>query len=101
MAAGGHPDHEGSIMKRRISSTIQALALPVCVACVLAACGGASHGDGLTDAQREDQAASASTAGLLDFGNGQIARNSSDAAEPRSIAAITPPLDETGEPPPL
>lgn len=63
----------------------------------LAACA-RSEGDGLTDMQREDRDASASSAGLFSFANRQIANNTGDSAEPRSIDGITPPADDTGEP---
>lgn len=66
-------------------------------ALALAACGGRS-GDGLTDLQREDRAASASVAGLIAFASSVIATLSGETNEPRPIDGITPPVSETDEP---
>jgi hypothetical protein len=71
----------------------------VCLA-GLGACGGgsgSSSGDGLTQQEREDIAAS-SWPGMLVFAEGQINTMTSDTAEPRPIAGINPPLTETAEP---
>lgn len=77
----------------RLKPVIGALAL------ALTACGGLfDSGDGLTDIQREDQAASASSAGLFEFAKAQIAQATNDTAEPRPIGGITPPVDDTSEP---
>lgn len=73
------------------------LLIVTCVA-ALAACARSDDGDGLTEMQREDRDASASSAGLFSFANRQIANNTGDSAEPRSIDGITPPADDTGEP---
>jgi hypothetical protein len=71
----------------------------VCLA-GLAGCGGGgadAAGDGLTEQQREDRLAS-TWPGMLTFALAQIARQDADVADPRGIAAITPPLSETDEP---
>jgi len=70
----------------------------VCLA-GLGACGGGSgsSGDGLTQHEREDIAAS-SWPGMLVFAEGLISTMTSDTAEPRPIAGITAPLTETAEP---
>jgi hypothetical protein len=73
------------------------LLIAACVA-TLAACARSDDGDGLTDMQREDRDASASSAGLFSFANAQIANRTSDSAEPRSIDGITPPADDSSEP---
>ena len=64
----------------------------------LAACSSADNGDGLTDMQREDQAASASNTGLFNFANAQINQSTNETGEPRAINGIVPPADETSEP---
>jgi hypothetical protein len=84
-------------MTCRLPSTLT-VALLLVAASALTACGGSDHGDSLTDAQREDQSASANSAGLLSFATGQIARSTTESLEPRSITGITPPADETSEP---
>jgi lysophospholipase L1-like esterase len=68
----------------------------------LAGCGGGSgsSGDGLTQQQREDAAAS-TWPGMLVFAQGQISGSTSEATEPRVIAGITPPQSDTTEPAPL
>lgn len=71
------------------------------LALAAAACGGGGNngsGDGLTDAQREDRAASASIAGLFAFAVAQIARSTDDTVEPRSIGGITAPASDADEP---
>jgi hypothetical protein len=67
---------------------------------VLSACSSADNGvgDGLSDIQREDQSASASANGLFDFARAQINQGTNETSEPRPIAGITPPADETSEP---
>jgi hypothetical protein len=65
-------------------------------ALALAACGGG--GDGLTELQREDRAASASVAGLIAFANGMIAMLTGETNEPRPIDGISPPVSDTDEP---
>lgn len=76
----------------------------VCLAGVtgLTACGGGSGGndDGLTQQQREDAAAS-TWPGMLVFAENQISTFTSESAEPRPIAGITPPQTDTAEPAPL
>jgi hypothetical protein len=84
-------------MKHRFPSTLT-VALLLVAASALTACGGSDHGDGLADAQREDRAASASSAGLLSFATGQMARSTNDSADPRSVTGITPPANDTSEP---
>lgn len=69
----------------------------------LAGCGGGSDnpapaGDGLTDMQRQDRAASASIAGLFSFGMSVIASLTGENTEPRAIDGITPPVSEADEP---
>jgi hypothetical protein len=81
---------------RTLSRSARALA--VAVALALTACARSDDGDGLSDMQREDRDASASSAGLFSFANRQIANNTSDSAEPRSIDGIAPPADDTSEP---
>jgi hypothetical protein len=69
------------------------------IALLLAACGaGYSGGDGLTQTEREDRAASASVAGLLAFATALIGAGTGDTAEPRPIDGITPPVSDTDEP---
>ncbi|MGZ9030358.1 MAG: hypothetical protein ACXW2G_03240 [Burkholderiaceae bacterium] len=74
---------------------------------LLAACGGGSDdgpgapppaGDGLTQTQREDGAASASVAGLFAFATALVNGMTGDASEPRAIDGISPPLAEDAEP---
>lgn len=85
-------------MKRLILPSRHVAAL-VFAGLALVACGGGSdYGDGLTDAQREDRAASASVAGLVDFAAGQIGRATDETSEPRPLTGITPPADDTAEP---
>ena len=70
----------------------------------LTACGGSSDGprdDGLTDMQRQDQAASASITGLINFGLAVITSMTGDGSEPRAMDSITPPASEAVEPTPL
>jgi hypothetical protein len=62
--------------------------------------GGSGNGDGLTQQEREDRAAS-SWPGMLAFAQAQIGAMTSETAEPRPIAGITPPLSETEEPAPI
>lgn len=76
----------------------------VAVACTAAitACGGgggsgATPGDGLTEAQREDRLAS-SWPGMLTFALAQIARPDADTAESRQVAGIAPPQSDIDEP---
>jgi hypothetical protein len=67
----------------------------------LAACSSADNGDGgdgLTDMQREDQTASASSTGLFNFANAQIDQRTNETSEPRAIDGIVPPADDTSEP---
>jgi len=64
----------------------------------LAACSRADNGDGLTDTQREDQAASASTTGFFNFARAQISQSTNETSEPRAINGIVPQADETSEP---
>ncbi len=85
---------------KRTFYPLRATAMTVC-ACLLAGCGGGNNGDGLTDTQREDRAASASSAGLLGFATTQVANATSDTAEPREVDGITPPADDTAEPLPI
>jgi hypothetical protein len=68
-------------------------------ALALAACGGG--GDGLTELQREDRAASASVAGLIAFANGMIAMLTGETNEPRAIDGVSPPASDTDEPTPI
>jgi hypothetical protein len=71
-----------------------------CLAGLSGCGGGGSSGttdDGLTQMEREDRAASG-WPGMLVFALGQISSMTNDTAEPRPIAGITPPLDETDEP---
>ena len=78
-----------------------AAAAGLATACLagLSGCGGGSgnQDDGLTQQQREDIAAS-SWPGMLVFAQGQIAAMTTETAEPRPIAGITPPLSDTAEP---
>jgi len=78
-----------------------AAAAGLATACLvgLSGCGGGSgsSGDGLTQMEREDRAAS-SWPGMLVFAQGQISAMTNDTAEPRPIAGINPPLSETDEP---
>jgi hypothetical protein len=81
-----------------------AAAAGLATACLagLSGCGGggggsASTGDGLTQMEREDLAAS-SWPGMLIFAEGQISTMTNDTAEPRPIAGIKPPQSETDEP---
>ncbi|HYS13136.1 MAG TPA: hypothetical protein VEN28_07485 [Burkholderiaceae bacterium] len=78
-----------------------AAAAGLATACLvgLSGCGGGSgnSGDGLTQMEREDRAAS-SWPGMLVFAQGQISATTNDTAEPRPIAGINPPLSETDEP---
>lgn len=80
----------------------------VCTACLtgLAACGGSDDsytppGDGLTDMQRQDRAASASITGLFSLGMSLIASMTDDNLEPRAIDGVTPPTSESEEASPL
>ena len=75
--------------------------IAIAFAVVLAACSRADNGDGLTDMQREDQSASASSTGLVTFASTQINQATNETGEPRPLAGITPPADETSEPFPL
>ena len=70
------------------------LFLPVCAALLLAACG---HDSG-SSAPSEDAAASMSVAGLVAFGEAQIARPDADVSEPRELAGVTPPVSNVDEP---
>ena len=73
---------------------------------LLAACGGGDYtaamspppDDGLTQAQRDDRAASASVMGLFSFAVALVGGQTSEASEPRAIAGITPPVSEDIEP---
>lgn len=67
-------------------------------ALALTACGGGADGDGLTELQREDRAASASVAGLIAFANGMIATMTGETNEPRPIDGIAPPTTDSDEP---
>ncbi len=71
--------------------------LAITTALLLAACS-SNPGDGLTDMQREDRDASASTTGLFSFANTLINGMTSETGEPRSISGITPPVSDTDEP---
>jgi hypothetical protein len=84
-------------MKHRIIRSKRLAAIAI-ASLALVACSRADNGDGLTDAQREDQAASASVTGLVNFAAGKIDTATNETTEPRSIAGITPPADETSEP---
>lgn len=61
---------------------------------LLAACG---HGSG-SSAPSEDSQASMSVAGLVAFGEAQIARPDVDVIEPRELAGIKPPVSDVDEP---
>jgi hypothetical protein len=78
-----------------------AAAAGLATACLvgLSGCGGGSGsiGDGLTQMEREDRAASR-WPGMLVFAQGQISATTNDTAEPRPIAGINPALSETDEP---
>lgn len=69
----------------------------------LAACSSADNGydDGLTEMQRQDQAASANATGLFNFASTQIGLGTDETSEPRDISGIVPPADDTSEPFPL
>ncbi len=71
--------------------------LAIAAALLVAACS-SNTGDGLTDAQRQDRDASASTAGLFSFANTLINSMTGETGEPRSISGITPPVSDTDEP---
>ena len=68
--------------------------LPFCAALLVAACGHGSSSSGPS----EDDVASMSVAGLLAFGEAQIARTDADVSEPRDLAGITPPVSDVDEP---
>ena len=89
-------------MNRIASSKTAALTLATLL---LAACGGGDTvampppaDDGLTQAQRDDRAASASVMGLFSFAVAQLGGQTSESSEPRAIAGITPPVSEDIEP---
>lgn len=90
-------------MNRIASSKTAAIVLATLL---LAACGGGDTvvlppppvDDGLTQAQRDDRAASASVMGLFSFAVAQVGGQTSESSEPREIAGITPPLSEDIEP---
>jgi len=74
---------------------------------LLAACGGSDNyvapapppsDDGLSQAQREDRAASASVAGLFAFAVALVNGATGEASEPRGIDGITPPPADHSEP---
>ena len=69
----------------------------VCLAGLSACGGGSNNGDGPTPQQREDAAAS-TWPSMLVFAEGQISAATSETAEPRPIAGITPPQTDTAEP---
>lgn len=80
-------------------------ALLVSVTLLLAACGGSDDSvalpppdDGLSQAQREDRAASASAAGLFAFAVALVSFATGEASEPRAIDGITPPAADDAEP---
>jgi hypothetical protein len=54
--------------------------------------------DGLSQAQREDRAASASVAGLFAFAVALVSGATGEASEPRAIDGITPPAADHSEP---
>jgi hypothetical protein len=72
----------------------------VCLA-GLSACGGgggsSNAGDGLSQMEREDVAAS-SWPGMLVFAQGQIATKTTETDEPRPIAGINAPQSDNAEP---
>ena len=70
------------------------LLFPFCAALFVAACG---HGSS-SSTPSEDDVASMSVAGLLAFGQAQIARSNADMSEPRELAGITPPVSDVDEP---
>ena len=80
------------------------LAAALLAALLVTACGGSDYNppplpqDMRTAEQREDDAASASVAGLMAFVMAQIAAATSDATEPRNVGGITPPVSDTDEP---
>jgi hypothetical protein len=91
-------------MNRIASSRTAALVLATLM---LAACGGGDYtvatpppptDDGLTQAQREDRAASASVMGLFSFAVAMLDGQTSESSEPRAIADITPPASDDIEP---
>ena len=63
-------------------------------ALALAACG---HNSG-SSAPSEDAVASMTVAGLVAFGEAQIARADADLIEPRPLAGIVPPVSDVDEP---
>lgn len=74
------------------------------IALVISACGGSDDNppppvvDNRTPEQRENEAASASIAGLVAFVLAQINNATSESSEPRSIDGITPRVSESEEP---
>ena len=91
---------------KRIRSMKTGAAL-VSATLLLAACGGSDYSvapapppsdDGLSQAQREDRAATASTAGLFAFAVALVRGATNDASEPRAIDSITPPVADDAEP---
>lgn len=70
---------------------------------LLSACGGSDYSpppvvDNRTDEQRENDAASASVAGLVAFVLAQINGATSESTEPRNIDGISAPVNESDEP---
>ena len=66
----------------------------LCAALLVAACG---HGSS-SSTPSEDEVASMSVAGLVAFGEAQMARTDADVSEPRDLAGITPPVSDVDEP---
>ena len=90
-------------MNEHLKRLVSAAGISTACLIGLAGCGGSSDspapaGDGLTDMQRQDRAASASIAGLFSFGMSVIASMTGDSDEPRPIDGITPPVSEADEP---
>ena len=70
----------------------------VCFSAALLAAGcGSSRNDAAPAQQQEDAAASGSVAGLVGFAQAQITLTD-EVSEPRPIAGINPPVNETDEP---
>jgi hypothetical protein len=91
-------------MNRIASSKTAALVLATLL---LAACGGGEDtvatppppaDDGLTQAQREDRAASASVMGLFSFAVAMLGGQTGESNEPRAIVDIAPPASDDIEP---
>jgi hypothetical protein len=75
-------------------------------ALLLAACGGSDDaaapappaGDGLTQDERDDRAASTSVAGLFAFAVVHVTGRTNETSEPRAIDGITAPVADDAEP---